>query len=207
MYLGRQFGACRVVGGPDEPARARHICEIWDVCLRAVSATRRSWLHAKTLCMFLSCFALSKRFTCTCIIPICAVTPLKISFTPPSGARSPALPPHPDPDIRMVRRPHRSHECTFTHSNASIAHHTCNRGHLGSRNQMNKQIATAARRPAAHRHTPLAQPIRTQKCQRPPNVQKRAFPQTTIASRVHHEKVEFPCSNRAHERVECAGGG
>jgi hypothetical protein len=84
MYLGRQFGACRVVGGPDEPARARHICEIWDVCLRAVSATRRSWLHAKTLCMFLSCFALSKRFTCTCIIPICAVTPLKISFTPPS---------------------------------------------------------------------------------------------------------------------------
>ena len=92
MYLGRQFGACRVVGGPDEPARARHICEIWDVCLRAVSATRRSWLHAKTLCMFLSCFALSKRFTCTCIIPICAVTPLKISFTPPSGARSPALP-------------------------------------------------------------------------------------------------------------------
>ena len=44
----------------------------------------RSWLHAKTLCMFLSCFALSKRFTCTCIIPICAVTPLKISFTPPS---------------------------------------------------------------------------------------------------------------------------
>jgi hypothetical protein len=90
MYLGRQFGACRVVGGPDEPARARHICEIWDVCLRAVSATRRSWLHAKTLCMFLSCFALSKRFTCTCIIPICAVTPLKISFTPPTQAATAA---------------------------------------------------------------------------------------------------------------------
>jgi hypothetical protein len=152
MYLGRQFGACRVVGGPDEPARARHICEIWDVCLRAVSATRRSWLHAKTLCMFLSCFALSKRFTFTCIIPICAVTPLKISFTPPSGARSPALPPHPDPDIRMVRRPHRSHECTFTHNNASIAHHTCNRGHRITQpnEQANRHRRPPARRTPAH---------------------------------------------------------
>ena len=61
MQLGRQLGAYHVMGDPNEPVRARHICEIWDLCLRAVPVTRRLRLHVKSLCMFLSCFALSTK--------------------------------------------------------------------------------------------------------------------------------------------------
>eukprot|EP00966_Prymnesium_polylepis_P059941 1390325-Prymnesium_polylepis.2 len=71
--------------------------------------------------------------------------------------------------------------------------------------------------PMRQRHNPPTQkctttPIRT------PNVQEeRAFPQAARKSApsprrqaLHAcimKKVEFPCSNRAHERVDCAGGG
>jgi hypothetical protein len=71
-------------------ARARQTSEFWHCVWGTVSVMRRLHLQVESLCMFLCCFALSKPFALTCIIPICAARGLKIIITPPTGA-----PPHP----------------------------------------------------------------------------------------------------------------
>ena len=69
-----------------ESARARPTSEIWDRVCGTVSVTRLSRLQVEGLCMFLSCFDLSKPSTFNGIIPICALSTFKITFGPPTSA-------------------------------------------------------------------------------------------------------------------------